>query len=115
MEPEIPQWAYLVGAIIGTAFAGFAVRMGWKSGDGKVGSNEKVLTLDAALVDSASVQRLTTAIEAATMEVIADRQEVEKARKLGYSAVESVERLTDELKEIRHEIRTQSDRIASQR
>lgn len=102
----IPEWVMWIGAAAGSMLGALVIRLGWKSAGGeKAGpSNGKTFTLDAALVDSASVKHLTASIDAATVEVVAQRLDAEKSRQLGYRMVEAVSRLVDETSDLRREI-----------
>lgn len=103
---SIPEWVMWIGAAIGSMAAAFVLRMGWKSAGGeKAGPNNgKTFTLDAALVDSASVKHLTASIDAATVEVVTQRLDAEKTRQLGYRMVETLNRLVDETGDLRREV-----------
>ena len=102
----IPEWVMWLGAAVGSMLGALVIRLGWKSAGGeKTGpSSGKIFTLDAALVDSASVKQLTAAIDPATVEAVAQRLDAEKTRQLGYRMVETINRLVDETSELRHEV-----------
>lgn len=103
---SIPEWVMWLGAAAGSMLGALVIRLGWKSAGGeKPGpSNGRSFTLDAALVDSASVKHLTASIEAATVEAVTQRLDAEKGRQLGYRVVEVLGRLVDETGDLRREV-----------
>jgi len=113
----IPEWVMWLGAAAGSMLAAFVLRMGWKSagGEKRGPSDGKSFVLDAALVDSTAVKQLASAIEAHTMEAIAQRVDAEKSRQLGYRMIETGNRLVDECAELRHEIGDLGKEIARKR
>jgi hypothetical protein len=63
-------------------------------------------------VDSTVVKQLSSAIEAHTVEAIAQRVDAEKLRQLGYRMVEPANRSVDEFAALRHEIGDLAKEIA---
>jgi hypothetical protein len=110
----IPEWVMWLGAAGGSMAAAFVLRMGWKSAGGEKKGTEdgKTFVLDAALVDSGAVKQLAAAIEAHTVEAIAQRVDAEKSRQIGYRMIEAANGAVDELAEIRREIGDLAKEIA---
>ena len=93
-----------VANFIGLAVLGLLAWMGQRWGQRQTTVNP-TMEIAGALVDSSSIRELTAAVTAYTAECAAMRQENERARKLGYEMVESLDGLTKELTEIRGEMR----------
>lgn len=103
---EINETFTTIGVFLGTALAAY---IGYFR---KIAPPEKHLELAGALVDATAVKQLAAAIEAHTLEAIAQRQDAEKSRQIGYRMVEAVNKAVDEVAELRHEIGDLAKEIA---
>lgn len=80
---------------------GLAVGLGFRNGTAKskpVDSSGPLISVDAALVDSSSQNRLAAALEQHS-------RDSERERKVGHELTESVHELRKELSEVRNEMR----------
>ncbi|TGT72888.1 hypothetical protein EN802_13495 [bacterium M00.F.Ca.ET.159.01.1.1] len=101
----------LVGVGLGTSVAAY---VGYFR-KGAVAPPSEHVEIAGALVDSTAVKQLAAAIEAHTVEAIAQRLDAEKERQLGYRKLEAATRLIDELGELRHEVGDLAKEIARKR
>lgn len=97
VQPDL--WANL-GVLIAATVAALAGYFGPKL-LGKSPHPEKTVEVAGALVDARSVDKLTAALEAHTLEMMTARQSDEKGRKVGHELVEAINRLTGEVEELR--------------
>lgn len=105
VDQLVPFLNFLGLGILGI-IAAFGVWFGRKSG------SSSDVEVAGALVDSRSVDRLTAAIEAHTMEMIAHRQDAEKARKARYRALEVMTGFAGEVEELRRAVVDMTNQIA---
>ena len=114
----MPDWLVLVSTAFGIMVAAFVTRMGWKSSAPKeqaASHGGQSYHLDAALVDSASINRLTASIEACTLELMTSRELMKAANEKKLDATHKLSRMIEntanELTELRREIRDTSNAI----
>lgn len=100
-----------IANFIGLGVLGIVAFFGQRYGRSKGGA-DKTVEVAGALIDAESVRQLTGAIEAQTMETIATRKDNEKARQVAYRAVEGVNKLADEIEELRRAVADVATQIA---
>jgi hypothetical protein len=100
IQPDL--WTNL-GVLIAAAVAALAGYFGPRL-FGKPPLPDKTVEVAGALVDARSVERLTAAIEAHNMEIVAIRHDAEKARQVGHKLVDAIEQVAGELEELRRGI-----------
>lgn len=110
-------WTTL-GAILGTAIAAFAVRMGWKSGGKEMESPTQVAEIQSAIVDSSSVKMLAASIEGLSFTLLELKKTstdnsvmVEKSID---NLIEALENQTHEVREHAREVRDHAREVAKQ-
>lgn len=94
-----------VAQFLGIAAVGLLWVIGGRWGQKTPTPVEKTLEVAGALVDSTAVKELATALNRYTDSYVAAAGEQDKLRRLGHEIVESVDALTNELREVRTEIR----------
>ena len=104
-----------VANFIGLGILGILAYFGQRWGKTQPTPAEKQLEIAGALVDSAAVKQLASAIEAHTMEAIAQRKDAEKGRQATYRMIEVGNGLVDELSEMRREISDLAKEVARRR
>ncbi|WP_376704666.1 hypothetical protein RQ479_07945 [Mesorhizobium sp. ISC25] len=89
---------------VGLGLLGILAAFGLRFGRSNATPGERQLEIAGALVDSAAVKQLASAIEAHTLETVACRLDAEKARQAMYRMIEVGNRIVDELGDMRREV-----------
>ncbi len=104
-----------VANFMGLALLGLLALIGLKWGKNQPTPGEKTLEVAGALVDNTSVKLVANAIEALVVEHSSDRQCMRETREAILALARSFEKNTDEIKELRSEVRRHADVLAARR
>jgi len=101
-----------IANFVGLALLGLLAMFGLRFGRLNPGTGASEVEVAGALVDSTAVKALASAIEAHTMEAIAQRVDAEKNRQAMYRLIEVANRFVDEVSDMRREIGDLAKEIA---
>ena len=101
-----------IANFVGLALLGLLAMLGLRFGRSTITPAERQVEVAGALVDNSAVKQLAGAIEAHTLEAIAQRLDAEKSRQLGYRMVEALNRIVDEVADLRRDIGDLAKEIA---
>lgn len=104
-----------VANFIGLGLLGLLALLGVRFGRRTPTPVERQVEVAGALVDNSAVKNLAEAIEAHTVEAIAQRVDAEKNRQAAYRLIEVLSRFVDEASDMRHEIGDLAKEIARKR
>jgi hypothetical protein len=101
-----------IANFVGLALLGLLAMFGLRFGRLNPGAGASEVEVAGALVDSTAVKALAAAIEAHTVEAIAQRVDAEKNRQALYRLIEAANRFVDEVSDMRREIGDLAKEIA---